>query len=110
MALSEDLFFDLRATIDEIERPWAAFIGLVDLRPSEYVTGDSIFAVNPPRLGLGLDAGQSVVLHPDTIPQARIAAHRLTRRDVSDAELAAMLYWVAHRRGHVKARGPDWLA
>lgn len=97
MASFDDLRFELRARLDDIERPWAAFLGLVQLQPSEYVKGDDIFAVNPPKPIWGDGLGQSVILHPDTVPLARAAAKTATGRELSDDELAALLYWLAHR-------------
>lgn len=95
---SEDIFFDLRATMDEIERPWAAFIGAITLRPSPYVSDvDAVYAINPARTGFP-DLGQAVVIHPDGIEVARAAARRFTGRKVTDAELAALLYWMAHQK------------
>lgn len=94
-----EMLFDLRATMDEIERPWAAFTGLVTLQPSKYVTGDSIFAVNCDSGLLGLGECQHViVLHPDTVPAARAFTQVQTGRSLSDAELAACLYWLVTRR------------
>ena len=95
---SEDIFLDLRATMDEIERPWAAFIGAIDLRPSPYVSDvDAIYAINAASAGFP-DLGQAVVIHPDGIDGARTMAQRVTGRVVTDAELAALLYWMAHQK------------
>ena len=92
-----DISFGLRATIDEIQRPWAAFVGLVALRTSRYAERESVYALNASRGGFP-ELGQAVVVHPDDLPAFHAEAWRCLGRPLSDDELAAWLYWVAHRR------------
>lgn len=97
MADSRDILNDIRATMDEIERPWAAFIGLVALRTSPYVRPGETYALNfTPVIGDNFK-GQAALLHPDDIEPTRAAVQQLTRRKVvSDAEIAAFIYYAAH--------------
>jgi hypothetical protein len=95
--LTIDALREARVRVDAIMRPWAAFIGAVELRPSTYVNGDAIYALDPSKTNATFTIGeplpQSVVLHPDTVPVARKALADAERRDISDAELAAYLFW-----------------
>lgn len=86
-----DLLADLLATQHEIERPWAAFTGLIEVRPSFYAKPGDLYALNPTS---GFSLNPTVVLHPDTLTEARAEAVTHLGRSLSDAELAAWLWWL----------------
>jgi hypothetical protein len=85
---------------DLIARPWAPFIGLVELRLSKWVNAGDVFVLDHSSGPLP-ELGHSVLMHPDSMPTARGTLQSLHRRTLSDAELAAFLYWSAiERRKH----------
>lgn len=97
--MSDLSYFGVRVAMDELTRPWHAFCGLVDLRPSTHCTKGDMYAVDSSRSGFS-DLGCCVVLHPDDVERMRAAARsHAGRSTISDAELAAFLYWHAHRKG-----------
>ena len=94
---SEDMLMTLRAMKDEMERPWSAFTGLVTLHLSTYINRGTVYALNPDvKLPGMLGLNQSVVIHPLDIDKQREFLKVMTGREVSDNEMAAMLYWLAH--------------
>lgn len=105
---SEMLTFDklvtAMMTADALARPWRAFVGLVTLRPSEYVDRGSVYAADP-RLP-GVPVSQFVTLHPDDVEATRTQMQGIERlsRTPTDDEVAAWLFWSV-RRGHEDIRG-----
>jgi hypothetical protein len=97
-----NMMFDLAAKMDEIQRPWAAFIGLIEFRTSDYAPRGTGYALNGASAGFP-DLGQSVVIHTEDVELFRNTVKARTGRDVSNAELAAFLYWSAHQTR--RARG-----
>lgn len=83
-------------TVDNVQRPWAAFIGLVSLKASEFVSKDTVYAMNPQVSGIQMEP--TVIIHPTGIPAAKKLIENWAGRVVSDAELAAFLYWTAYKK------------
>jgi hypothetical protein len=121
MASGNDILMDLRATVDEFERPWAAFIGGVTLHPSAFCARGEVYTVDPTKAGLELPApiawpvgagarpdppSQFVVIHPDDIDAARAGIQaRAGGRTIGDLELAAALYWLGRTMPKGSTRG-----
>lgn len=90
-----DTLLELRATLNEIERPWAVFVGLVTLQRLTYVERGAFYIVDASRSGFS-ELGQGVVVHPDDVEQMQAVGRAWTRppRTMSDDELAAFVYWL----------------
>jgi len=85
------------AAQEELERPWSAFIGLITLHESRFCTRGTGFAMDTSKIKTP-DVGQVVIVHPDDKPIFKEAANRMSSRQVSDAELAAILWWTVQNR------------
>lgn len=107
--LTVDTLRRVMAEADLIMRPWAPLIGLVELRRTEYLERGACYALDPSRTNsLFRDAPlqQSVLLHPDDVEGVRVQVQAAERgRRMSDAELAAYLYWATHESRKDPSRG-----
>lgn len=80
---------ELLAAVEETARPWAPFIGLVDLCVSRYCASLCFYKIT------FADRGHTVVLHPDDLEAVRRPLVERYQKTVSDAELAAYVWWRA---------------
>lgn len=85
------------ASLEEAKRPWSPFIGLVRLEPSRYCQIGVCYAIDASRAGFP-ELGQAAVIHQDDVEPFRTAlAKVLDRTLISDAELAAWIFWTSMR-------------
>lgn len=96
--LSYNTMVELHAAMAEIERPWVSYIGLVELRPSEWVPPGMAYSIDTSRVpNLFAELHPAVVIHPDDVEAARTAGEKYSGAAMNDVELAAFLYWASRR-------------
>jgi hypothetical protein len=95
--LTHDKFREMMLRVDSIVNPWAAFVGLITLQRSTYCAPGISYAVDPSRTDF-TELGQQFIMHPDDVEPARRSIEKVLNHKMTDAELAAWLWWHAKRK------------